>query len=377
MARPTVLMVLVLLAGACSSSTSDSPSLATEPTAQAEEPAVAEPTPAAEPSATPEPTAVPEPSATPESTALPEPSATPGSTATSEPAAVAPTIDELLAEDSVVNLAHAGGDQSWPHSTPYAFAEAVKAGAGVLELDVQLTGDGVLVVQHDDTVDKTTEATGPVIDLTLAELQALDNAYWFSPECWPCQDRPLDEYIYRGVRTGDTEPPAGYTADDFRVATFREIAERFPTLPLDIEIKGELPQAGIVAEVLAAELDELGRTDSVVVVSFDDEVIDAFRALAPDVAVSPGTTRLTTWVLAGTPLEDGFEIIQVPPESSGVDVVTPESVARAHDEGLTIWVWPNDAETQENEAFYRQLVELGVDGVIAGRPEEMAAATAG
>ena len=51
----------------------------------------------------------------------------------------------------------------------------------MLELDVQLSADGVLVVQHDETVDKTTEATGPVVGQTLAELRALDNAYWFSP----------------------------------------------------------------------------------------------------------------------------------------------------------------------------------------------------
>ena len=79
-------------------------------------------------------------------------------------------------------LAHAGGDLAHPHSTMFAYAESVAEGAEVLELDVQLTADGVLVVQHDETVDKTTEATGPVIDLTLDEIQALDNAYWFSPD---------------------------------------------------------------------------------------------------------------------------------------------------------------------------------------------------
>jgi glycerophosphoryl diester phosphodiesterase len=289
----------------------------------------------------------------------------------------APSIRSIIDRGAVLNLAHAGGDQAAPHSTPYAFAEAVLAGADVLELDVQLTADGVLVVQHDDTVDKTTEATGPVAALTLAEIQALDNAYWFSPNCWPCQDRPVEEYVYRGVRTGDAEPPSGYTADDFRVPTFREIATRFATLPLDIEIKGTFPDAVAVAEQLAAELVELGREDSVVVVSFDDQVVDAFHEVAPDVAVSPGLGRLTDWFLNGARLEPDFEILQLPPFQGEIAVVTPETVERIHAEGRVVWVWPNDAASQENAAFYRTLIADGVDGVIAGRPADMTAAVTG
>lgn len=275
-----------------------------------------------------------------------------------------------------MNLAHAGGDQAAPHSTPFAFAEAVAAGANALELDVQLTVDGVLVVQHDDTVDKTTEATGPVGELTYDELRSLDNAYWFSPECWPCQDRPVEEYVYRGVRTGEVAPPPGYTAEDFVVPTFREIATRFPELPLDIEIKGNFPDAVAAAEQLARELVELDREDSVVVVSFDDQVVEAFHAVAPDVAVSPGLGRLTEWFLNGTELPPYFEVLQLPPFQIGIEVITPEVVQRIHDEGRIVWVWLDDASTQENEEFYRKLLDDGVDGVIAGRPAEMTAALA-
>ena len=142
-----------------------------------------------------EPTPSPEPSPTPP---LPLPTPTPTPFVGAEPDERRATIDGLLELGLPLNIAHAGGDQAAPHSTLFAMAQAVEAGASVLELDVQLTGDGVLIVQHDDTVDRTTEATGPVADLTLAEIKALDNAYWFSPECWPCQDRPLEEYIYRG-----------------------------------------------------------------------------------------------------------------------------------------------------------------------------------
>ena len=286
----------------------------------------------------------------------------------------AASIDDLLARDDVLAIAHAGGDQSGPHSTLFAYGQAVAAGVDVLELDVLTTADGVVVVQHDLTVEGTTNSTGVVAELTYAELDALDNAYWFSPACWPCRDLPDADYLWRGVRTGDKEPPVGYVADDFSVATLREVAERFPALPLDIEIKGEGDQAFAVAEALAAELTELGRLDSTVVVSFDDAVVDRFHELAPTVAVSPGLDRLTAWVLAGAELEDHFQIIQIPPFAQGLEVATAERIATAHAQGLEVWVWPDDASTQENEAFYRELIERGADGVIAGRPEQIVAA---
>ena len=113
------------------------------------------------------------------------------------------------------------------------------------------------------------------------------------------------------------------------------------------------------------------------VVSFSDDIVDVFHELAPDVEVSPGLDRLTAWFLTGEPLEDHFRIIQVPPFSQGIEVISTESTARAHDEGLIVWAWPDDASTQENEEFYRHLVDMGVDGVIVGRPAAMAAAASG
>ncbi len=317
----------------------------------------------------------PEPRAVATATAAPQPTSTPEPPApTPEPAPQRATISDLLERPFPLNIAHAGGDLAAPHSTLYAYDQAVKEGATVLELDVQLTADGALVVQHDDTVDKTTEATGPVDELTLAELQTLDNAYWFSPKCWPCQDRDPSEYIWRGVRTGDIPPPDGYTADDFRVPTFREVVERFPLMAFDVEIKGSYPEGFAVAAVLADEIEALDLTDSVIVVSFDDAVLSAFEFIAPEVETSPGTAELTAWFLTDTPLEGDHRVLQVPPEFDGVPVLTPLFWEKVERDGLFVWVWPNDASTQENTAFYQQLIAQGAQGVIAGRPNEMAAA---
>ena len=289
----------------------------------------------------------------------------------------ASTVEGLFDLGRPVVIGHAGGDQSWPHSTMYAYREAALAGTEVLEMDVQLTADGVLVVQHDDTVDRTTETTGRVRDFTYEELQALDNGYWWSGE-WGNHDLPDEEYVWRGVRTGEVDPPAGYTADDFRVETFRSIAEAFPDHVLDVEIKiprddegdPDLELANEGGRVLAAEIEELGRTDSVVVVSFDDDVIAAFHEVAPDLPTSPGTTALTDWVLGGVPLLDSHRVLQIPPFNDGLDILNlPGFLEKAREENLGIWVWMDDASTQENADFYESLLDFDIDGIIAGSPE--------
>jgi glycerophosphoryl diester phosphodiesterase len=308
--------------------------------------------------------------------------AAPGTTApvpsTGAPApARPPTIDELLASGRVLNIAHAGGDQDHPHSTMYAYRQSVAAGADVLELDVQLTADGVLIVQHDPDTQKTTDQNLVVADTDLATLQALDNAYWWSPQCWPCHDLADDAYPFRGVRTGAVPPPAGFTPDDFRIVTLAEMAAAFPALPLDIEIKGDPEVGPAVAAALAAELTALDRLDSTVVASFDSAVIQQFHALAPDVAVSPGVNEMAAWLLGGGELAEHYRIVQVPPfyDTGGdvIEVLSEANLATAEAAGVAVWVWPNDAATQENEEFYAELVAMGVDGIIAGRP---AAATA-
>lgn len=294
----------------------------------------------------------------------------------------ASTVKALVALDRPLVIAHAGGDQDYPHSTLYAYAKSAAAGADILELDVMLTADGALVVQHDDTVDRTTGATGPVAEFTLAEIQALDNAYWFVPGLWGDQTRPDSEYVFRGVRTGAIDPPEGFGAEDFRVATFREVAERFPNHVLDVEIKlqrgpdgAEDPATGLAAaEVLAAEIADLGREDSVIVACFDDGVLEAFRELAPSVAITPGEAALLGWFAAGQELDPGIFVVQVPFTYQGIEVVTPDTVARVHAEGREVWVWLSGTDVVETREFYARLFAMGVDGVIAGRPAEAAAA---
>ncbi len=292
------------------------------------------------------------------------------------PAPEASTLQGLLELGRPLVIAHAGGDQDYPHSTLYAYTQSALAGADILELDVMLTADGELIVQHDDTVDRTTEVQANVADLTLAEIKALDNAYWFVAGHWGDQTRPDEEYVFRGVRTGMVEPPEGFSPDDFSVATFTEVALRFPDHVLDVEVKlqrgadgEEDPASGVAAaQVLAEEIAELGREDSVVVASFNDEVLAAFRELAPGVAVSPGYNDMLGWYLADAPLDPVYRVLQVPETFEGVEVVTPELVAKIRAENRYMWVWLSGTGKLETVDFYADLLARGVNGVIAGRP---------
>lgn len=292
------------------------------------------------------------------------------STTTTTTAVAAPdatTVEEVLDLGRPVVLAHAGGENAHPHSTPYAYAESVAAGVDVLDVDVRLTGDGVLVVHHDEDVDRTTNGTGVVAEMTYEDLHALDAAYWFTESCSACTDQPEDAYVLRGVRTGDVDPPEGYEPDDFAVQRFEDLAEKYPNHPLNIEIKGSYPEDLAAAQELARVLTRQDRLSSAVVTSFDDELAEAFHQLAPEVAITPGLDAMTRWVLLGEALPEGRTIVQIPPEYQGVELLTPDLVRRAHEQGLVLWIWPNEREW-ENGAGYGRLLDLGVDGINAADP---------
>ena len=251
----------------------------------------------------------------------------------------------------------------------YAFKQAVAKGADVLEMDLRVTADGVLVVHHDATVDGTTGASGTVSEMTLAELQALDNAWWWSPTCWPCRDLSEEDYPLRGVRTGDAPPPDGFTSEDFRIETFFDIALAFPEMPLDVEIKDEGALGSEAITALISDIDTLGRHDSVIVASFSSDVITEFKQAAPNIATSPGTDEMVAWVLNGEPLGD-HAAVQVPPFYGDVEVLVPSFFEAAETAGVDVWVWMSDT-SQENYDYYLELVSMGADGIINGRPEAM------
>jgi len=246
----------------------------------------------------------------------------------------------------VLVIAHQGGNQVRPDNTLAAFQYAAELGADVLEMDIHSTADGVLVVIHDDSVDRTTDGTGKVSEMTLDEIKALDAAYRWSPPEAP------ERFPYRGQ--GITIP------------TLEEVFQAFPEMRMTIEIKQADPPIG------AAFCDLMrtyGMLDKVLVASFNSEAMKEFRAVCPEAATSaPQDEVLTFYVLyrlglgqAYTPAGQAF---QVPEERFGLRVLTPRFVRAAHGRNLEVQAWTINAPED-----MQRMIALGVDGIITDRPD--------
>src|SRR5918996_3291209 len=310
--------------------------------------------------------------------------------------AVSPDPNPWL-ERHFLNIAHQGGEDEAPSNTMFAFKSALAVrGADMLELDVQLTADGHLVVIHDDTVTGTTNGptarpANQVRNMTLAQVQALDAGYWFRPNSHSHDPSiPPEQFIYRGIRTGEKPPPKDYTADDFRIPTLREVLDAFPATPINIEIKMpkvcdgglECDNAALgipTAQALAALLNQpsyAGR-DDLIVVSFSDLLIATFHQLdgAPYVALAPGIAGAAAYALTGVPPVPDVAAFQVPPRQNGLAVPEmllnpPPAGQDAHGDGYAVHVWPN-GEEPEGEASYARLIALGIDGYMSSEPSRL------
>ncbi|HUP87646.1 MAG TPA: glycerophosphodiester phosphodiesterase [Acidimicrobiales bacterium] len=272
--------------------------------------------------------------------------------------------DNPWLERRVLNWAHQGGAKEGPSSTLFAMRKAVAAGADALELDVHLSKDGVLMVCHDATVDRTTDGTGAIADLTLHELRRLDNAYWWIPGTVVDHDHPdePERYVHRGKAADDPE---------FRIATLDEVLEAFDTdVFLNFDIKQTAPTVVSYEQPLAEALQRAGRVGSTIVASFNDLATDRFREVAPEIHTSLGTNATADFfrsVRAGeTPPSTPGVALQVPRKFGDIVVVDEPFVVAAHAAGLAVHVW-----TIDDDAEMAELVDAGVDGVMTDRPEAL------
>lgn len=273
-------------------------------------------------------------------------SAKAGPTVTATPTPTPTPVENPFLSDRVLNIAHRGGRVEAPEATLEAFHSAVKIGVDALEMDLHGTLDGAVVVIHDASVDRTTNGTGLVEDLTLDEIQALDAGYKFT------HDR------------GETFP---FRGQGVRVPTFDEVLETFPDRFMNVEIKFEGPS--IIAQVVDA-LERHDMKDKVLIASFDATIAADFRAAAPDVltafSLAEGVTFFGLTAEQEATYEPPAEFLQVPPSLGEVAVLTPEFIARARHFGLKIHVWDVFGADQMNE-----IIDLDVDGLIVDDPETL------
>lgn len=249
------------------------------------------------------------------------------------------TTGDYSKQRDVANVAHRGASGHAPENTMAAFDLAVEMKADYIELDVQMTKDGKLVIIHDTTVDRTTDGSGFVGDLTLEEMKTLDAGSWFGEQ-------------FAGEQ----------------IPTFEEVLDAYRgKIGILIELKSPELYPGIeerVADILIDRNMQHPRNEKIIMQSFNHESMQLSKQLLPNVPHG---------VLAGMAWEDvtDEELAEFAIYSDyfnpNMRIVTDELVTRVHDAGMEIY--PYTVNTREEAD---RLFNLGVDGIITNFPEYVA-----
>ncbi len=246
---------------------------------------------------------------------------------------------------------HRGAAAEQPENTLPSFQAAMTAGAAILESDLHLTRDGEIVMIHDPAVDRTTDGSGLVADMTLAQIKTLDAGYRFTPDGGRT-------YPFRGQGIG--------------IPTLREFFALFPGRRCNFEIKVNDP--GLIARVLD-EISATGREDITLLTASDDSAMQALRADArargSGVALGSSTAEVMLFMMSlmqGTAPPD-IAALQVPYIYGGggytMTLVTPDFVAHAHRHDIQVHVW-----TINDPAEMKDLHDMGVDGIFTDCPAQ-------
>ncbi len=281
------------------------------------------------------------------------------------PAETAPNCAFCRGSDAgmpILNVAHAGASSLAPQNTMASGRAALAAGADVWGIDVRRTLDGVFVLMHDETLDRTTNvetvfparAPWKVSEFRLDEIQTLDAGSWF------VQEDPFDQIAQGNVSAAEA---ASYIGEP--VPTLREALEFVASNDwlMDIEVKAPINTDFETAAVeLQALIRETGTQDRVMVSSFDLDVLRAVRRVAPEIPIG---------VLVILPPLNAIEML----ESLGADVYLPSVVgftdallADLEEAGIRVIVWTYDSVDQLK--FASGL--LGVDGIYTDFPQRLA-----
>lgn len=241
---------------------------------------------------------------------------------------------------------HRGAAGTYPENTLPSFAAALELGAEGFELDVHRTADGEIVVFHDDTLERTTDGRGAISEKTLEELRRLDAGHRFSTD-------------------GRTFP---FRGAGIVIPTLEEVLDTFPDVPVIIEIKQIVPPM----EKELARLLQCTRTGPrVLVFSLRQEALDRYRALRAEQATGFGPDDVADFLRrTGSNDWGGYRppgvAFAVPVQWRGTQIVSRPFVEAAHRAGCEVFVW-----TVNEPREMRNLLDLGVDGLISDYPERL------
>lgn len=227
--------------------------------------------------------------------------------------------------------AHRGYSAVAPENTMYAFEEAVGIGADYIELDVQLTADGQLVVFHDNTIDRTTDGKGKLSKYTYEELQEFSAGSWFSKD---------------GM------------FDDAKIVLFSDVLECVGNdILLNIEIKnhGDIVRT---AEKTVEVIEEYGIERSCYVTSFSYKALKTVKKLNP---------KIKTGLIANIATSTSFSQLKyIDAVSLNYIFINQSVVNMAHQNGKRVFVW-----TVDNRSDIQHMIAMGVDNIITNRPDRV------
>lgn len=237
-----------------------------------------------------------------------------------------------LDDEAPIAFAHRGGAGDWPENSMPAFAAAVELGYRYLETDVHVTRDGVLVAFHDDRLDRVTDRSGVISELSWAEVKQ--------------------------ARIAGSEP----------IPLLTDLLEAFPEQRFNIDTKHDACVEPLVATLASAQA--LGR---VCIGSFSDRRLRQVRSLGgPGLCTSAGPRDVLRLRLGGRGAGSlAAACVQVPPMFRRMRLVDERFVATCHQRGLPVHVWTIDDADE-----MRRLLDLGVDGIMTDRPAVLKAVLA-
>ncbi|MGB5947177.1 glycerophosphodiester phosphodiesterase [Paenisporosarcina sp.] len=257
---------------------------------------------------------------------------------------------EALQYEHPIILAHRGGSQIAPENSMIAFKKSAELGVHGFEIDIRLTKDEEIIVFHDEFIDRTTDGTGRVSDMTLSELKTFDLGYQFISS--------QQDYEYRGQ--GET------------VVTLRELFEEFPQMLINIDMKDspETYEGSLIPSKLWRLIEELSAQNRVVVTSFYDEQIDRFNLYAQNtVALGAGENEVRKAYSAYTSqfghlYHPRADVVQIPVKSGVFPLDGEGFIKFLSNLNVPAHYWTiNDSYTME------RLLLAGAKGIITDRPD--------
>ena len=237
-----------------------------------------------------------------------------------------PVLHPYLDHPGTLAFAHRGGTEAHPENSLAAFRHAVDLGFAYLETDVHATADGMVIAFHDVALDRVTDRTGRISELSWAEVAR--------------------------ARIDGTEP----------IPLLEDLFSAFPGVKINID-----PKDDSVVAPLVAVLRDHDALDRVCLGSFSDRRLRRCRdLLGPGLCTSAGPLAVSRIRLSSLGLPTGrpsAKCLQVPVRQGRIPLVDRRFVGHAHDRGLQVHVW-----TIDDPAEMHRLLDLGVDGIMTDRP---------